>query len=124
MIDNAFKQRVLNAADNIFSRLVAKIRAQEEGQITVIADTMLDKRYMDVTETKVYLLPLANTVSAGTRKVIRHPDRYAATTNPTIQASGADVIYYGGGNSTSMLLDQNVAVEVVLVSDGVSSWGL
>lgn len=118
------KLSIFGMLQGLIKRLLAKAAAVEENSLNVVAVDTLDKMYMDVTQTKTYTLVPAASFPAGTRINVRHPDQYAASTVPVIACSVGDIIYYGGGTTSTISLDQGNAVVLVLVSDGINSWGL
>lgn len=68
-----------------------------------------------------YTLPLANTVSANQTMTITQPDKFK-TFQPVVTRAGSDTISYSGGTGTSITLDLNVSISIVLTSNGSTDW--
>lgn len=119
-----YKEYLFTALHGLVSRVMAKFDKLAADKLTYLAVDKLDRTYMDVTETKTYTLPKASTAKKGTRRSIRHPDRYAATTVPVIACAVGDSIVFSGGSNSTITFDQGNALVVILVSDGVNKWRL
>lgn len=79
-------------------------------------------RYLhDLTDTDTYVLPLANTVPAGTILGAGKSDTSKAE-NPIIEISGGDLIRYGGGTDTELTMNAGYAHTLIFKSNGVDEW--